>query len=283
MPTANQSLSVTGPWTLDPLPLLAVGLAGIGYLLLARRVNRAHPLTPVPRLRILAWTAGLVSLVLALVSPIGAYADSVFTIHMVQHLLLAMVAPPLLAFGAPVTLALRAATPRLRRRVLLPLLHARLVRAVAWPPVGWLVFAGVMWFTHFSPLFNAALDDRFLHDAEHLLYLVAGALFWWPVIGADPGPWNLRPLARMAYLAGQMPFNAAVGLAIYFAPGVLYAHYARNSSAFGIDPLTDQQVAGTLMWGAGDLILLAALVLAAAAWLQAAERRSRRLERRTTQ
>jgi putative copper resistance protein D len=133
-----------------------------------------------------------------------------------------------------------------------------------------------MWATHFSPLFNAALDNETLHSGEHLLYLGAGALFWWPVVGADPVRWRLRPIGRMVYLASQMPFNTAVGLAIYFAPAVLYPHYATLTRTWGPDPLTDQQIAGVVMWGIGDVILLGALVLAAAAWLQADEMHSRR-------
>jgi putative membrane protein len=150
------------------------------------------------------------------------------------------------------------------------------VKGVSWPPVGWAIFAVVMWATHFSPLFNAALENETLHSAEHLLYLGAGCLFWWPVIGADPIRWRLSPIGRMVYLASQMPFNTAVGLAIYFAPAVLYPHYATLARTWGPDPFTDQQIAGIAMWGIGDVILLGAVVLAVAAWLQADEMHSRR-------
>jgi putative copper resistance protein D len=212
----------------------------------------------------------------ALLSAVDAYAESLFSVHMVQHLLLAMVAPPLLALGAPVTLALRVASPRVRQRVLLPVLHSRLVRAVSWPPLGWAIFGAVMWATHFTPVFNAALDNEALHSAEHVLYLGSGALFWWPVIGADPVRWRLSPIGRMVYLASQMPVNTAVGLAIYFAPAVLYPHYALLRRTWGPDAFTDQQLAGIVMWGIGDVILLGALVLAMAAWLRADEMHSRR-------
>jgi len=148
--------------------------------------------------------------------------------------------------------------------------------------VGWTFFAVVMWATHFSPLYNAALENQALHSAEHLLYLIAGVLFWWPVIGADPIRWRLSPIARMAYLAAQMPFNTAVGLAIYYAPTILYPHYALLGRTWGPDPLTDQQVAGIVMWGLGDVILLGAVVLAIEAWLRADEKRSRRTRERAT-
>lgn len=265
-------------WSGEILPWMGVVLATVTYLVAVRIVNRAHPRTPVPGWRVAAWLAGVATVALALVSAVDVYAGSLFSVHMVQHLLLAMVAPPLLAIGAPTTLTLRVATPRIRRSLILPVLHSRAIKAISWPPVGWTIFAVVMWATHFSPLFNAALEDDSLHSLEHLLYLAAGVLFWWPVIGADPSRWRLGPIARMVYLAVQMPFNTAVGLAIYFAPGVLYPHYATLDRTWGPDPFTDQQVAGIVMWGAGDVILLVALVLAIAAWLRADEKRSRRVE-----
>jgi cytochrome c oxidase assembly factor CtaG len=272
--------SILTSWAADPLPWLGIVVAIVGYLVMVRLVNRAHPRSPVPRGRIVAWLAGVAVIAVALVSAVDVYADSLFTVHMVQHLLLAMVAPPLLALGAPTTLMLRAATPSLRRSLLIPLLHSRLVTAVSWPPLGWIVLSVVMWATHFSPLFNAALENQLIHSLEHLLYLGAGLLFWWPVVGADPNRWRLGSIGRMAYLAAQMPVNTAVGLVILFAPGVLYPHYATLDRGWGPDPLTDQQAAGATMWGAGDVILLVALALAIAAWLRAEEKRSRRIERR---
>ncbi len=267
-------------WSGELLPWVGLAAAVIAYMVAARIVNRAHPRTPVPRWRVAAWLSGVAVLGVALVSAVDLYAESLFSVHMVQHLLLAMVAPPLLALGAPTTLVLRVSPPSLRRSVLLPVLHSRAVRAVSWPPVGWVLFAVVMWATHFSPLFEAALEDPVVHGLEHLLYLGAGLLFWWPVIGADPSPWRLRPIARMVYLAAQMPLNTAVGLAIYFAPTVLYPHYATLGRPWGPDPSTDQQVAGIVMWGAGDTILIAALVLAVAGWLRAEEKQSRKTEER---
>jgi cytochrome c oxidase assembly factor CtaG len=273
---------VLSTWSGDPLPWIGIVLAITLYLAAVRIVDRAHPANPVPRRRIAAWLAGVAVVALALVSAVHIYAGSLFTVHMVQHLLLAMVAPPLLALGAPVTLTLRAASVNLRRSILLPVLHSWPVKAMSWPPVGWTFFAVVMWATHFSPLYNAALENQALHSAEHLLYLIAGVLFWWPVIGADPIRWRLSPIARMAYLAAQMPFNTAVGLAIYYAPAILYPHYALLGRTWGPDPLTDQQVAGIVMWGLGDVILLGAVVLAIEAWLRADEKRSRRTRERAT-
>ena len=279
-PTEPSVIAILTSWTSDPLPWLGILVASVGYLVAVRSVNRAHPRSPVARQRIAAWLAGVAVIGVALVWAVDVYAESLFSVHMVQHLLLSMVAPPLLALGAPITLALRVATPAMRRSILIPLLHSRVVKVVSWPPLGWVAFTVVMWATHFSPLFDLALESDAIHSLEHLLYLGAGLLFWWPMIGADPSRWRLGNLGRMAYLAAQMPVNTAVGLLILFAPRVLYPHYATLGRGWGPDPLTDQQVAGIVMWGVGDVILLAALVLAAAAWLRAEEKRSRRIEER---
>jgi putative copper resistance protein D len=191
-----------------------------------------------------------------------------------------MVAPPLLALGAPITLLLRIASPRDRRRLILPVLHSRVVRLVASPLVAWPAFALAMWLTHFSPLYNAALENPSLHVAEHLVYFASGLLFWWPVVGADPSPMRLAWGARLAYVVLQMPVNAAVGLAIYFAPTVLYPHYATIVRRWGPDALTDQQIGGVVMWGAGDLLLLFAFAAIVAGWMRADARRSLRSDSR---
>jgi putative membrane protein len=274
------TLSALTSWSIDPLPWIAALLAAVGYLIAVWRVNRGHPRVPVPLWRVVAWLAGVGTTLVALVSAVDVYAADLLSVHMVQHLLLAMVAPPLLALGAPVTLLLRIASPRARRRLILPVLHSRVVRVLASPFVAWPLFAVAMWFTHFSPLYEAALEDPTVHLAEHLVYLASGMLFWWPVVAADPIPHRLGYGARLAYVVLQMPVNAAVGLAIYFAPTVLYPHYATIARSWGPDALTDQQIGGVMMWGTGDLLLLLAVPAIVAAWMRADTRRSRRSDAR---
>jgi putative membrane protein len=264
----------------DPLPWVGALVAAAGYLVLSRRVNAAHPLSPVPRWRLVAWLAGIVTVLVALVSAVDVYADELLTVHMVQHLLLTMVAPPLLALGAPVTLVMRAVRPVTRRRLLLPVLHSRLVRVAASPLVAWPIFTAVMWFAHFSPIYEAALENPAIHVVEHMVFLTAGLLFWWPVVAADPIPRRMGHGARFAYLVLQMPVNAAVGLVIYWAPAVLYAHYAAGDRAWGPPPLVDQQIGGLVMWAAGDVLLLGAVVGIVGAWMQADVRRTRRADGR---
>ncbi len=274
--------SLLTSWSDDPLTWLGVVVGTIVYLAAVRLVNQRHPRSPVPRRRAVAWLAGMVALAIALDSAVDVYATSLLAVHMVQHLLLAMVVPPLLALSAPVTLALRLARPPLRHRFLLPLLHSRLAQVLSAPVIGWIIFTIVLSGSHFSPLFSAALDDPVVHTGEHLLYLGSGLLFWWPVVGADPSPRRLGYAGRVVYLGLQMPVHAITGLAIYFAPQVLYRHYLNVERSWGPAPLADQQLAGALMWGAGDLLLMVAVILTFAAWMRVDERRAARLERRPT-
>ncbi|MDP8904419.1 MAG: cytochrome c oxidase assembly protein [Chloroflexota bacterium] len=279
-PAPPSTLDVLLAWRFEPhvvLPLLGLLLL---YRLAARRVARRHPGNPVPRWREWSWYGGLGVLLVALASPIATYDTTFFAAHMVQHLLLTMVAAPLLALAAPITLLLRVATPRTRQRVILPVLHSLPLRIASFPIVTWLVFAAVMWTSHFSPLYEAALHDELVHVAEHALYLGAAMLFWWPAVGADPSPWRLPHAARIAYLFLGMPQSSFLGLAMLSSPNVLYPHYATLERSWGPGPLADQQLAGGIMWAGGDLAFLVALILAVWVWLRAEEAEGRRVDAR---
>jgi cytochrome c oxidase assembly factor CtaG len=152
-------------------------------------------------------------------------------------------------------------------------LHSRVVRAVSFPVVAWVLFAVVMWGSHFSALFDLALENEWVHRLEHFLYLFAALLFWWPVCGPDPSPWRLRPSVRVLYVGMQMPQNTFLALAIYAASTPLYAHYVTTVRSWGPTPLEDQQAAGGIMWLGGDLLFLAAIILLVHAWIQDDERR----------
>jgi len=273
----DAGLIVTG-WSFHVEVWLPVLLAGWAYWTAMRRVNAAHPANPVPRYRWWAWLGGLATLIVALASPIERYDTTLFSVHMVQHLLLAFVAAPLLMLGAPITLLLRVATPQGRKRIILPILHSRVMRVLAFPLVSWGLFALVMWGSHFSPLFDAALEDPFIHLVEHGLFLSTAMLFWWPVVGADPGPYRLSHAARVGYLALGMPFGTFLGLAIFSATTVLYPHYATLGRPWGPSPIEDQALAGGIMWVGGDAVFLIALVSAVAVWLRSEEAAGKRVD-----
>ncbi len=266
-------------WSFDPAVILPLAVVALGWIAAVRRVDAAHPTNRVPRIRTVAFLGGLAAIAMALQSGIGRYDTALFSVHMVQHILLMLVAAPLIVLGAPVTLALRVASPRVRRRWLLPILHSRLLRVLSHPVVAWLIFAGVMWAAHFSPLFDLALENQPVHYVEHALFLGAALLFWWPAVGLDPTPWRLSHPARLLYVFLQMPQNTFLAVIILNASAVLYPHYATLERAWGPSPLFDQQAAGGIMWLAGDFLFIAAMAAILVGWMRHDERDTARSER----
>ncbi|HEY8921615.1 MAG TPA: cytochrome c oxidase assembly protein [Candidatus Limnocylindria bacterium] len=266
-------------WRLEPLVVVALATAAIAWLILARRVALRHPGHPHPAWRSAAFLGGLAVLALALLSPIEAYEGQLFSVHMLQHMLLELVAAPLLLLGAPATLALRAASPPVRAR-LLTVLHSRIVTVLSFPLLAWVLFAAVNWGWHFSTLYDQALETPWLHDLQHLTFLGAALLFWWPVVGADPARWRLPHPVRLFYLFLAMPQNSFLGIALMSAPAALYSHYLTNVRDWGPTPAVDQSVGGMLMWVGGDVVFLLAMGLVVAAWVRAEDRRTARADAR---
>ncbi len=276
-PPPNLANLVLG-WSFHAEVVVPLVLAAAAYLGAVRRVNRAHPDNPVPRDRPAFWLLGLACLAIALLSGIERYDTELFSVHMIQHALIVFGAAPAFVLAAPITLLLRTASPRARERWILPVLRSRVVKVVAHPLVAWLLFTVVTWGSHLSPLFDAALEDPLVHQVEHILYLSTAMLFWWPVVGRDPSPWRLPYPARIGYLFLQMPLMSLLSVLILFSPQVLYAHYLTTGRPWPPTPLEDQQLAGALMWGIGDLAFLVAIFIVIAAWMRHEERATRRRE-----
>jgi putative copper resistance protein D len=265
-------------WSFHLQVLVPLVLAAVAYLWAVRRVNRAHPDNPVPRDRPIFWLVGLACLAVALLSGIERYDTELFAVHMVQHLLIVFGAAPALVLAAPITLLLRVATPDARNRWILPVLRSWPVKLISHPLVAWLLFTAVTWGSHVSPLFDAALEDPIVHDLEHGLYLATAMLFWWPVVGRDPSPWRLPYPARVGYLFLQMPLMSLLSVVILFSGQVLYPHYMTTGRTWPPTPLEDQQLAGAIMWGIGDLAFLVAIFITIASWMRHEERVTRRRE-----
>lgn len=277
-PPPTDALGIALAWHLDVSILLALAIAGALYVSAARAVTLAHAGNPWPARRTAAFVAGLVAIALSLLSPIDTLSDDLLTVHVIQHMLLVSVAAPLFALSGIGTLALRAASPDLRNRYLLPFLHSRLVAALTFPVVGFIAFIGVMWGSHFTTLYNAALLDEGIHAIEHLLYLAAASLFWWPLLSPDPLRWRLHPGARFLALLAQVPPMSFLAITIIGASTPLYPAYIGRTDAFGIDALTDQWVAGSLMWAAGDLALVLPVIAILVALVRHDEAEAKRID-----
>jgi putative copper resistance protein D len=121
--------------------------------------------------------------------------------------------------------------------------------------------------SHLTPIYNLALEREWVHQVEHVIYLLTALLFWWPAIGVDPGPHRLAHPGRVLYLLLIMPVMAFLGVAIISTGRVLYPYYAAHGPLWGATPLSDQRLAGTLMWISGMLIITPALAVAVLRWL----------------
>lgn len=216
------------------------------------------------------WTAfagGVLVLLLALVSPLHPLGERyLFSAHMVQHLLLMLVVPPLLLAGMPA---------QLLRRALACAWPGRAERVLGSPPVAWGIFALTMWAWHAPALFNATLDNEYLHTVEHVMFLAAGTIFWWPVLDPLPERQRLSAPAAMFYLFLAAASSSVLGIILTFAPPGLYPAYLNPADTYGIlsqirawglSPAADQQLAGMVMWVPGCVAYVLAALAVLARW-----------------
>jgi len=259
-----------------------VGLAGSGvlYAWALVRIGSGPASTSFPRRRAVCFYSGLLVTYLALQSPIHAYSHRLFSVHMVQHILLMMVAAPLLVLGTPIVLTLRACSPSIRKRFLLPVVRGRGAALLSNPLVSWSAFTVVLWASHFTNLYEDALGSEGVHGIEHVLYLFSAVLFWRPVIALEPGPSRISHPGRILYLFLAMPQMAFLGLAIYNSDTVLYPHYLTTAGALGTTALADQHLAGVLMWTTSMVLLLPALGYVLFDWMRHDAREAARIDER---
>jgi len=203
-------------------------------------------------LRGASFVSGLVLMFLALVSPLDAAAGRLLSMHMLQHVFLTTIGPPLVLLGL---------TPAL----LAPLLAWRLLRGAAalltHPVTAATLFIVNMWFWHVPPLYGAALDSDAVHGLMHLTFVATGVLFWWPVIQPTPDLPRYGEGSRILYLlATGMPMGL-LALLFFASSDVIYDHYAHVETLWGIGPKDDQQVAGLVMGALGEAASFAAVTL----------------------
>jgi cytochrome c oxidase assembly factor CtaG len=262
-----------GSWSLDPVVGLALLAAAVLYALGIRR--RAGW----PRWRTASFSAGLLALAVALMSGVERDSEELLSVHMVQHLLLSLVAPALLLAAAPLRLALAAGSPPMRA-ALAAMLRSRTAKLLSRPATGFALFAATVLASHLSVLFELALERPVLHALGHAALFWSGVLLLAPLIAADPIPHPPRPLARFAWMMAAMTAMAVPGALLAFDGHVRYPHYLLTARSLGRSALTDQQLAGAIMWIAGTLAMFAlALAVTFGAMLRE-ERRQRRREQR---
>ena len=246
-------------WQFAPVVTALVVVAAVAYLVGMRRVRRAHPSRPWPLPRAAAFFIGLAVIVVAIQSSIGTYDDVLFSMHMWQHLLLLMVAPPLLLSGQPVTLLLHASRNPLHSWVK-RLVRSRPVSLATYPALGVALYAAVVVGTHLTSFMNLSLTHPFLHELEHVLYLVAGYLYFLPLVGKEPIRWRLSYPAQLFFFALVMPVDTFTGVVLLQTNHEMFPAYAGRRD-WGPTLIADLHNGGAVMWIAGDGIMFLLIVL----------------------
>ena len=227
---------------------VAVGGLAVTGAVYARGWLGLHRRSPerFPRRRLAAFLAGLGSVALAVASPLDAAADRTLAAHMVQHLVLLVVAPPLLLLGAPLVPMVRGLPRALVHGVVRPLLRSPLPRVLTDPRLDWLVVALAIWAWHVPAAFELARHSAAWHAVEHACFLAGGLLFWWLVVQPWPSPARMPRWALLQYLLLADLQNTALAAVLTFASRPLYASYAAQLGERAA--LDDQVLAGVLMW-----------------------------------
>jgi cytochrome c oxidase assembly factor CtaG len=254
--------------------LVGVELAALLYVVGGIGRSRRVRLGAAGRWRAVAFWLGLLSILIALQSPVEILARQLFWVHMVQHLLLMMVAAPLLALAAPWTRLWRALPVGLRRSVARPLfLHPRLAsvrwtyRQVARPGVIWVLSATNLWLWHLPPLYDLTLRNHVVHHLEHGLFLGLGLAFWAHLIDQHPFRAPLGTLARASYVFLAILQSWGLAAVLSFATAPFYAYAQLPSRPGGISALTDQQLGGGMMWVPGAISYSIAFIALLFQWL----------------
>ena len=289
MPTDSPTLARLLEWHPQPIPVLPalVLILLVSYLVGIVRLHRRGDHWPVSRT--IAWILGVVSILLMTATGIDGYGMELFSVHMVQHMVLSMGSPILIVLGAPVTLALRTLPARRgglwnARKLLLAALHSRVARFVTHPAVTVTLFLGSLYGLYFTPLFDDLMSTWWGHNLMLIHFLLIGALYFWNVIGIDPSPRSHAkrslpvPVARIFEVAVTIPFHAFFGVVVMMSVSLIVGFY--RQPMWAIVPVKDQALGGGIAWGFTEIPTLAVLAVLFSQWQKSETRRTRQRDKK---
>ncbi|MGX2998518.1 cytochrome c oxidase assembly protein [Streptomyces sp. JNUCC 64] len=259
--------------------LVVLALYGWGVARLVRRGDKW------PVGRTVSFALGVLSVVLVTCTGLNDYGMVMFSVHMVQHMVVSMLSPILLLLGAPITLALRALPVAGRdrrkgpRELLLGLLHSRYIKVITHPAFTIPLFIASLYGLYFTPLFEFLMESKPGHLAMMTHFLATGLVFFWPIMGVDPGPHRPGYVMRMLELFAGMPFHAFFGIALMMASTPMIGPYQNPPASLGIDPLADQNAAGGIAWAFSEVPSVLVLIALVFQWYASDQRQARRLDR----
>ncbi len=276
--TGHADAERTAGWSFEWWIVLGLAIPSLLYAVgLARMQRRLGLWRVIKPAQLAAFVAGMLTLFAALISPIDTLADQLFSAHMVQHLLLLFVAPPLLVLSRPAVVlmwAFRSSGRRSIGRFWTSFRLNRLVHHLMHPFVIWILFSGLFVFWHFPKPYGWALANEGVHSIEHLCFFISALMFWTIVIEPS-GRRRLSYPATLLHVATSAVVSSLPGALILLAPHPLYPLHSEGAAAWGLTPLQDQQLAGVIMWVPGGLAYLAAVSWLFLRWLQEDERAQR--------
>lgn len=258
------------------IAVILVVAAGL-YLYGVHRLRARGDAWPLSR-TVLFIGAGLGSIAAVTVSGLEAYDTTLISVHMVQHMVLTMVAPIFLALGAPVTLALRVLRGAPRKR-LLALVHSRFARVVSFPLVAYAIFVANPFVLYFTGLYRLTLENAFVHEVVHAHFILTGCLFFWPLLGLDPLPGRWPYPGRALLMVLSVPFHTVLGLTIMQSTTLLGGDWYPSLGLSWADPWDDQKVAGGILWAGGEFVSVTMIGVLLAQWFKQSEREARRIDR----
>jgi putative membrane protein len=265
-------------WTLEPWVILPLLLSILIYVLgtysIWKRAGVGHGIT---RRQWISFVAAILVMVLALMSPLDALSEDLFSAHMVQHLILMLVAAPLLV-SSDFQLALLWALPRRRaQRIGSGFNQSRPVsgtwQVLNHPAFVWVVFTMAMWLWHAPRFYQAALHSEWIHTLEHLTFLITAMLFWW-ILFKHKRPDHVHYAMTIPFLFLTVLQSGILGALMTFSERPWYPDYAMVVNPWNLTPLEDQQLAGLIMWIPAGAVFSLLTIGFFAAWLRAMERRS---------
>ncbi|MFF7882312.1 cytochrome c oxidase assembly protein [Streptomyces sp. NPDC007896] len=270
-------------WSADPFFLVAclvgLGLYGWGVVRLARRGDKWSVG------RTIAFVLGVLTVMLVMCTKLNDYGMVMFSVHMVQHMVISMLSPILILLGAPITLALRALPVAATRgnkgprELLLMFLHSRYMRIITHPAFTIPLFIASLYALYFSPIFDFLMGSKTGHIAMMCHFLAVGLVFFWPIMGVDPGPHRPGYLMRMLELFAGMPFHAFFGIALMMASAPMVDTYKNPPASLGIDALADQSAAGGIAWAFSEIPSVLVLIALLFQWYASEKRQARRTDR----
>jgi putative membrane protein len=265
-------------WSADPWVLAPLALSGVLYAAgLSRLWRHAHPGAGVRGLEALAFVLGWICAFIALVSPLDAMGEQLFSAHMAQHEVLMLLAAPLMVAGRPVPVWLWA-LPAAWRPGIGAAGRSRAValawRGVSHPLSAWSVHAAVLWTWHIPPLFQAAVTDTAVHTFQHLSFFLSAAIFWWAMFDRRHGVSNA--LSGVLYIFTTAVHTGILGALLTFSNIVWYPVYRDTVHDWGLSAIEDQQLGGLVMWVPGGIVYLVVTIVLLMRALRQIEQRAER-------